>query len=159
MKAGWHGLLLALLANAAASAWASHPGPGAGFRELKWGDPPLFYMDRIDRRDGLDVYFRPGEDHRFAGIPRATIRYLFRNDALCRVEVDWRKSLGQREYRTLVAELTRQWGEPEQATRADTIQWRSDEQGTSARLQAIDSPATPWTDYDATVVLQAPACR
>jgi hypothetical protein len=138
---------------------AAHPGPGRGFNDFQWGDPPPFHMDRVDRRDDMDVYFLPGDTDRIAGVRRATIRYLFRDGRLCRVEVGWRKWLNGREYQTLVASLTRDWGAPDESTGRALILWRSPEGETEARLEAVDRAATPWVDYDASMIIQAAKCQ
>lgn len=142
-----------------APASASRPGLPSGFKTLRWGDPPLFYMDRLDRRDGLDVYFLPGEADRYAGIATADIRYLYRDGGLCRVEVDWRKALGLREYKSLVESLTREWGQPDESAGPGSLVWRSESEQTEATLLAVDSDATPWTDYDTAMVVQSSSCE
>jgi len=160
MKLGLRFLVVVFIcAGLLASAVASDAGLKSGFNSFRWGDPPLFNMDRVDRRDGMVVYFLPGDANRFAGVSTANIRYLYRNDGLCRVEVGWRKSLGSREYKTLVASLTRDWGEPEDTAGPEALRWRSEQAGTEALLQAIDSTTTPWPDYDTTMVLQASSCQ
>lgn len=141
-----------------AEALASPPGPGPGFKAFRWGDAPLFHMDRVDRREGMDVYFLPDDPDRFAGIRTASIRYLFRNGGLCRVEVDWRKALGRREYQTLLASLTRQWGKPDEKLGPGSLLWRSEPAGTEAKLLSVDSAVTPWADYDTLMVLQSLDC-
>lgn len=148
-----------VLSSSFTAAFASNPGPGSGFKAFRWGDPPLFYMDRVDSRDGMDVYFLPGESERYAGIDTATIRYFFRDGGLCQVEVAWRKPLGAREFKTLVASLTREWGSPDQAAGPGELFWRSAPAGTQAKLLAVDTATTPWTDYDAAVVVQSERCQ
>lgn len=153
-------LLFALILSAV-GAHAADPGPKAGFRDLKWGDPPSADMVivRLPRPPGslpMDLYWRADEfgkgNHPIvAGHRTSDVSYYFYKNRFCRVQIVWNE-IRRRDLDQIGTNLSVAWGKDDgRNTRGERV-WTSRDGVTVAALQHDGS------ENSATLTLTEGAC-
>jgi len=122
------------------------PGPKAGFRFFKWGDPPAPEMKSMGlKKGGMDAYFISDDDMQIAGRKATLLTYYFFRKRLCRVEATFSLDPPQfttqtgsmLEFARMGAMLEREWGAPDEVDNNDAHIWLSSDGKTEAVLLTI----------------------
>jgi len=142
----------------AAFAAGAHTRPIEGFGAYNWGDAPVYPMDSIAWRRGMEVFYRPADfDRPVAGVGPASVEYLYKQNGLCRVEVNWRQRLNKGEVGKVLASLSESWGAPD-ANRSGRYRWLSEEGEVEAELSPDGKAALSGIGQFWRLAVQDPDC-
>ncbi len=101
-------------------------GLRAGFRDMKWGEPPRPGMDLLEETLEDRFYTITGDDLEFGGAPLNRIVYKYYQKRLAEVQIEVPPASVDPVFR----HLTSEWGKPVQPNRfIEDYSWQNDKQG------------------------------
>lgn len=101
-------------------------GLRAGFRDMKWGEPPRPGMNLLEETVEDKFYTVPGDDLEFGGAPLNRIVYKYYQKRLAGVQIE----VPLESVEPVFRHITSEWGKPEQPNRfIEEYSWQNDKQG------------------------------
>jgi len=101
-------------------------GLRAGFRDMKWGDPPRPGMVLLEETLEDRFCTITGDDLEFGGAPLTRIIYKYYQKRLAGVQIEIPPASVEPVFR----HITSEWGKPEQPNRfIEEYSWQNDKQG------------------------------
>jgi hypothetical protein len=106
-------------------------GLRAGFRDMKWGEPPRPGMDLLEETLEDKFYTIAGDDLEFGGAALNRIIYKYYQKRLAEVQIEVPPASVEPVFRHLSSE----WGRPEQPNRfIEEYSWQNDKQGVEGTI-------------------------
>lgn len=115
-------------------------GLKAGFRELKWGEPPKKGMALLEETGDDRFYTVPGDNLDFGGAPLDRIIYKFWQNRLAEVQIE----IPPDSFDSVFKHVSAEWGKPDRPNRfIEDFNWQNDKHGIEGTTASLSrNPAT-----------------